>query len=156
MRFCERVSRQTEWWLDNVVSQQSFPSLSFFLPREGIMNPWWMHGSVLQFQCTVGSSRTVNKFCGQNAQSRCEHTRTGSTQTSWVVSSSLGARDFIDRETVLPGNVHRCLSVQMSQGLQDDSSLGPAISMWISENLVPPHFSCKQPDLQNVVALFTA
>ena len=25
----------------------------------------------------------------------------------------------------------------MSQGLQDDSSLGPAISMWISENLVP-------------------
>ena len=101
------------------------------------MNPWWMHGSVLQFQCTVGSSRTVNMFCGQNAQSRCEHTRTGSTQTSWVVSSSLGARDFIDRETVLPGNVHRCLSVQMSQGLQDDSSLGPAISMWISENLVP-------------------
>ena len=77
-------------------------------------------------------------------------------QHEWF-SSSLGARDSIDRETVLPANVvHRCLSVQMSQGLQDDSSLGPAISMWISENLVPPHFSCKQPDLQNVVALFTA
>jgi len=25
----------------------------------------------------------------------------------------------------------------MSQGLQDDSSLGPTISTWISENLVP-------------------